>query len=1129
MKFIKLEMLNLASLDRPDGETIYFEEGALGDSNIFSIVGPTGSGKSTILDAICLALYNRAPRYPRRKGERKRVFEIFGEQEEGEKYRLGSNDPRNILTRGKKRGYSKLTFRANNDAVYRAEWSVCKKTRNYDEAVTSLFRITVKDGVPVEEQDEWDKLPQIIGLDYDQFLRTVLIAQGSFSTFIKATTDERYELLEKLIGCEDLYADIAARIRQEKDRTVTEYNRLTARFAAQEKDLIPEEELAAVKTRIAELEAEDKLAKDELLKVTASIAWYTADRNFRANIEKYRSAFDEAKRELDAMQGPAARLALHDATLPAVGMYKDMKTAEAKIAVCDRTLQSLGQTIAEMEKNMADKEEKELEGLKRKALEASDRLEQQKPHINKAREIKAKLEEQKDVAAERKAARAEAEKAKERADKDLSVNEEAIRKAGSDLQKAQEVLTALQAEIRERKDILKRKADEARAAYAGENARLEGFDAARLQEARTCAEKAQTDLQAAIRIHEDLKAKHGQRDGALGEYGRLTERNAVIAEALKGFDLDKLDKELDTLGKSYTLMTSERWEQHRAALAEGEPCPLCGSAAHPYHDVGVIAPVIDRMKKLIDEKRMELDRQRDTKNRLVSEQDVNNGQLKGIGTTLRNLDADIAGLNDRWKDLQKVHADWPADTEALEALRRETAGMVEETGRRLEGYHRLFQYVNQLRKDAETIENERQEYEKASAERTLAAEKEVTDAKILLETEKAKTDNLKARQAEKAEAFKRADDLLAKAEQDVRSKLEALKQEIGDKDPDSCEKELEEARNAAVEAVKDKAEEIADLRERLKEMKGMEEATKTQKKDEKALSDRRKAELSAWLADYDADKDGTFTEEEVALLYAATDDWEGIRGRLHRLTQEYTSSKTTLDNETKAHADHHRKKPDRPEEELTARKAELESRSNAELIDARARLQRHESAREQLGDMLGHKQEAESLKREWEEIDEAIGSDGKRLRKIAQCYTLRFLIEHANAEIRKFNSRYELMQVKNSLGIRVIDHDRADDIRDTTTLSGGETFIVSLGLALGLAALSSRNIGFQNLFIDEGFGTLDPDTLETVIDSLSMLQTSQGKKVGVISHTEAMSERITTQIRVIKNGNSGSSRIEIHP
>lgn len=223
------------------------------------------------------------------------------------------------------------------------------------------------------------------------------------------------------------------------------------------------------------------------------------------------------------------------------------------------------------------------------------------------------------------------------------------------------------------------------------------------------------------------------------------------------------------------------------------------------------------------------------------------------------------------------------------------------------------------------------------------------------------------------------------------------------------------------------------------------------------------------------------------------------------------------------------KRPDMQKEALLTKKAELENVSNQELIDTKARLQRHNMAKELMGNMFAQKQKAEVAKREWEEIADAIGGDGKTLRKIAQCYTLRFLIEHANVEIRKFNSRYELQQVKNSLGIRVVDHDRADDVRDTTSLSGGETFIVSLGLALGLSSLSSRNISFENLFIDEGFGTLDPDTLATVIDSLAMLQSSQGKKVGVISHTDTMSERITTQIRIIKDGNSGSSHIEIYP
>ena len=271
------------------------------------------------------------------------------------------------------------------------------------------------------------------------------------------------------------------------------------------------------------------------------------------------------------------------------------------------------------------------------------------------------------------------------------------------------------------------------------------------------------------------------------------------------------------------------------------------------------------------------------------------------------------------------------------------------------------------------------------------------------------------------------------------------------------------------------------------------------------------------------------TVEDIAAISQWTDDWEAIRKNQAELGTAVTVAQTTLDNERTHHLTHQEKHPELEKDRLEERKEELEQKSNTELVEAKARKQRHDSAVRELGDLLRKKQEAESLKSEWKEISDAIGSDGKTLRKIAQCYTLRFLIDHANAEIRKFNSRYELQQIKNSLGIRIIDHDRADDVRDTTSLSGGETFIVSLGLALGLSSLSSRNISFGNLFIDEGFGTLDPDTLATVIDSLAMLQSSQGKKVGVISHTDTMSERITTQIRIIKNGNSGSSHIEIYP
>ena len=942
MKLLRLEILNLASLDRQGGETINFEEGALGDSTIFSIVGPTGSGKSTILDAICLALYNRAPRYPRKKGDRNQNIEIFGDPEDGERNRPAPTDCKNILTRGKKDGYSKLTFCANNGNIYRAEWNIHKKVKEIADPVCMLYSISTENGQTKEEVAEWEKLPQIIGLDYEQFLRTVLLAQGSFANFLTAKEEERYQLLEKLIGCGALYSSIAEGIKQRKDDADEAYKVIAAEFAAHEKDLIPEEELTPLKERICHLEAEEKQAKAELSKVTEALTWYATEERHVENIRKYTEAFTSAESNLNAIKPQVERLALHDATLDAVSLYKDMTTAARNIAQCDKALKEIQAKITRNEAQIAA-ESDILSRLQKAAQEAANVLEQQKPHINRAREIKAAI----DALAP-------------------SINEK--KKAWDNYQ-----------------------ADFAKASKSVRNKDLINA------EAQNAYEKQKVLWEQRNRQNED----------------------ELKSEALS---TTQLQKELDTLNRTLTLMTSNDWNLHRQRLADGDRCPLCGSKDHPYKKDEEYQAAESELQKLCDEKQTELNRRNCRKEELLN-------QLKA--------------------------------TDPMAVL------------------------VETLRLSAEAFK--------------------------------------------KKELAQQAESVFKLASKEIEDMQNALKAEIGDKDPDTCEKALTKAKDDAAKAVDGKANDIVKLREELKGLQGKEQSTKEQIQAENDKQDNASKSLSDWLNEYNKDGEN-LTADDVAGLYATTDNWEAMRANQMRLKDALTSASTTLQNEAKAHEEHQAKKPEQAKEELSTRRAELESISNTELVDSKARIQRHEAAKQLMGAKFEQKQLAERDKQEWAQISDAIGgADGKTMRKIAQCYTLRFLIEHANVEIRKFNSRYELMQVKNSLGIRVIDHDRADDVRDTTSLSGGETFIVSLGLALGLSALSSRNISFGNLFIDEGFGTLDPDTLATVIDSLAMLQSSQGKKVGVISHTDTMSERITTQIRIIKNGNSGSSHIEIYP
>lgn len=162
------------------------------------------------------------------------------------------------------------------------------------------------------------------------------------------------------------------------------------------------------------------------------------------------------------------------------------------------------------------------------------------------------------------------------------------------------------------------------------------------------------------------------------------------------------------------------------------------------------------------------------------------------------------------------------------------------------------------------------------------------------------------------------------------------------------------------------------------------------------------------------------------------------------------------------------------------------------------------------------------LSEQWGRLNELAGSaDGAKFRRIAQGYTLDILLDYANVQLHNLTPRYYLERVPATLALQVIDHDMCDEIRTVHSLSGGESFLVSLALALGLSSLSSNRMKVESLFIDEGFGSLDTDTLRIALDALENLRT-QGRKIGVISHVQEMTERISIQIKVNSIGNGKS-------
>lgn len=1136
MKFLQLEILNLASLDKQGGEVINFEEGALGESTIFSIVGPTGSGKSTLLDAICLALYNRAPRYPRKKGDKNQNIEIFGAADASESNRLAPTDSRNILTRGKKEGYSKLTFLANNGSIYRAEWHVRFQRVRYENAKTALYKITRNGEEITEETADWNELPNIIGLDYDQFLRTVLIAQGSFANFLTAKENERYELLEKLIGCEETYTNIATEIKKAKDQATDAYNQMAASVEAVKQNLLNDEELAQLQEGIARLEKAEKELDSQLQAISKDLQWFEENDKQIKQIAIYQENMEQAANAVKEMQAQILRLQLHDEVQPAVNLLQEVERQTQSIQEQEENILKAEANIKSQEPAIAESE-KTLASLKEAVSKAQEQLEKALPVIAEARALKTKMEAAMPNLKEKKEALELAQKENQTAQKDVEENARNIKKWEAETEKATLALKTTKEEIDKQKQVLHEATQAAEQAWETEKNKTAGQNIEELQNCKTVADRKLQDVQQAIKVVAHLDASTVEKKKNEERIQFLGKRNAEIDETLGKLTIEALEKETLTLRNAYTLMVSEKWEIHRANLTEGKPCPLCGSTTHPYHtDNRQFEEATTELSQLLKAKEDLLKLQQKEEKDLSGERKQNDGEVQTLQKQQEKLSGEIATYEEEWKVLIAQYPKIPKAEAELKSLLPIYEDKAKDASSKLSLFNKIQKEIERLTQLKDKAVKDEAAYESKASTILNKAQENTSICATKLAEHKALTANLLSQQKSKEEAYEKALQTWNSARKEMEEWQEKYKQILNGEEPNAAEQRLTAAKDEATKAAEKQNENINKLKAELANSKGSHQTMLSQNKTMKENLQKKETELDCWIEEYNKQLEEKSIEplfidrNTIREMLHSAEDWNAIRREKDEKEKAVASTTALYQSAEKAHQQHLEHQPAKERDALLAIQQEYQERSQRnELIAANARMQNHQEAVK----LLGNKAEALKLvtqeKDDWTAITDAIGADGKTLRKIAQCYTLSFLIAHANQEIRKFNSRYELQQVKHSLGIRVIDHDRADDIRDTTSLSGGETFIVSLGLALGLSALSSRNISFENLFIDEGFGTLDPDTLATVIDSLAMLQSSQGKKVGVISHTDTMSERITTQIRIIKNGNSGSSHIEIYP
>lgn len=1209
MKICSVSFLNINSLQGT--HSIDFEAFPLSESGLFLLSGPTGAGKTSILDAITVALYGTIPRYSINR----------------------NNDICEIMSRGTGECWAAVDFESNGKR-YRSKWSTYRSRKKangaFQSKVMELCELpsgTILESIPKKVVAEVER---ITGLSCDQFLRSMMLAQGDFSAFLKAKENERADLLDKMVGTSQYSA-----ISMEAFKKASEEKQKLAELSAKidESRLISDEEKAFILAAQDERTILIKNIHTELDLLRAAKLWRTNCANFTLDVEAARVAAEKVHAQQSAAAEDFARLATHRRALPAMNALSACESLEARAndmeKEIERLLVELPAVTEEVQRRNSD-----ILTAKNALAAAQGTLESITPSIDATIEfdklISHLLEKLPTL-----------EKEKTVAENNLKNSQEEQRRTSQELEKVQITSNELHqwlqsherdAELEGAIGVLTGALQEFDAAVKHET--LKKLDVekntlhlaemqASLTAARALAQEKQilagklgeqmTDkdreltavlttytlesLAESLALYHERHAHHGRLLDLATQFQAKIERRAVLREEFRlgqerrilltqeitdhTAKIEAGTTHLDALRTILDLQKRiQNYEQARGELVAGEACPLCGSAHHPFVDhyesktstAEQDVKAQETLLKNLEQKRREFESEsaslsaaqlaREDEGKRISAdvQTLENSfaataKLAEVTLTIDAIDAlrelmqvyenngkalaeqktKADALKKQWELLRESHqqaekafemsqndaeklalktADLAANAERLAA--EYTAALTERERRKtlLDSMIEQFSIANQANPLAELTERAA-EWKKRSA----ALQESMTQIATLTE----KSNALTAQLAERSHAL---EEIRLKIAQESRE-IERVKHErtelFGEKNPLDERKVLTENIRKAGEQTEKAETAYRNAGERLA---AVQSTRSTRDSDIKKIHNDAKiaaADLQQSLqtagfttpdelrmALLSSEEFATLEEREKTLLEAVRDAERQLIEKQQQLTQEQDKALT-----------------EQTIEEITEEIRLREVRTSdvlQEIGKFDEILRKDKELRTEFADITKAIEVQKQEYMRWEKLNDLIGSaKGDKFQRFAQGLTLVRLVRLANIHLRQLNDRYILEKIQSeNLALQIIDTYQADERRAVESLSGGETFLISLALALGLSDLASNRTQIDSLFIDEGFGTLDNETLDTVMSALENLQAT-GKSVGVISHVEMMKERIATQIQVIKKGEGMSS------
>lgn len=1173
-----------------------FEEQPLKYADLFLITGPTGAGKTTLLDAVTLALYRTTPRL--NKGENRTLYVNKDE--------ITGVDPRSLMRMNTGEAYSKVYFTGNDGKEYCATWSVVRGTRKNPKAsmsnnvwmVQNLTDGTEKVG---DKRETYNEVRAVInaavGLDYEQFCRTTMLAQGEFTQFLKSDEKGKADILEKISGSE-IYSKIGAeiyRLFMEADKNYK---------AEQEKH-----------SNIVVMGAQERQAKEDKVKAKGN-GIELIDRKGKElqtvidwckDFGKAASGFDEAKGKADV-----AKLEVES---------EAFKQMEARVNDWNSTVTVRGSLalyeLAQKKKSESAAELEALEGDFIKAVAGSVCVAQQ---LEEKREKKRVLDEV--VAAQQVNASAYGNAQSIVAGiENISKTRAQIASKENSLKSCREVELPLAqkalVEFQEKYNKAMQAQDNAKADVDKADQALKALNLGELRNKRNFVAEVKGAVIGISNLEGDIAQEKEN-------YASVEQQIAPAKEALaiEQQELERLEKEHQRRKQSVDDLVKMLRQQLAESLgAEDNVCPVCGQFVAKLQDDAVldeqyakIAREFEQQKgkcmgaetllhqleaalelsyRTLSQKQLQLDSARKELDNKVIEADAAAGisaAAAGISAAAAGTTAAASGTTAaRWVamtpvQLQVVLDGLDTQIEAAEALDKEC--------KKLSGkYNDCVAEAARLHKDVVKGEAE----VKLKGERIVELEKDLevlrgefaqAEASVcgLLEGSDGWICDWKAEPG----AFVKEISCKAKCYFDNLQKVAAMEAWIGKMEPSVAQmasaregieqkmpqwvaKAAAEADAAAQQAVAQLA--VAQQAAAQQAVAQQAAATQLTVTDVQALlklwsaldsgvashlnmiaaneqeSAKNKAAVEEFLRANDA-----FGWERLQELQGIGSDAAGAAAQeINTKRNAYAVAVQLLDDAQAKLQQILAQKPvqllqlhsgqqsgcqsdEQPLENLSGQLEELENQKNAlqlqrdELVEARRLLQKELADDDANIRLKGDTSRLDALKavaEKWREFNSVFGDkEGNTLKKIAQSFVLESLLNAANRHLQNMSPRYRLLVVPGSLDLMLEDKYNGFSTRSTNSISGGESFLVSLSLALALADFG-QHLGVSTLFIDEGFGTLSGEPLQNAINTLRTLHSQTGRQVGIISHREELRENIPVQIKVNLPAGSSAAKIEI--